>query len=189
MKKCLRVNKLIMFLDDVIGYEMDFFPNHRSFDDTLYDENINTTLRKKLSKYSILELKEMHENGFIHTDFHIGNIITDEKDILFIDPDSFTPKLMCDEKLYDSEKINDIKNSIIVSLSYIYKIDFITFTEGFLIDMAKKELHINSDLKEYILAAIHKDKSIKNTYIDVFLDKLDIDKVKYDQKNILDKYR
>lgn len=187
--KYVKIDRLITFLNSIIGYEMEFFKDYMSFDDTLYDNDINISLRKKLSKYSITELKKMHENNFVHTDFHIGNIITNKEDILLVDPESFLHKTMCDDKEFEYQKILDIKNSIFVVLSYIYKYDFELLNLANFKDLISNQLHISPTIREYIISIINNDKTMKNIYIDELIDDYEDDKVEYDCHKVLSKYR
>lgn len=187
LSKCVYPNKYIYLNDEFIGYEMNFYPNHKSLESTLEDD-IEISLKKTLSKYIIMELKYIHKNGFAHTDFHLGNIITDKKDIFYIDIDSFLPKILSTTEIFNHELFMDIVCSSRTILSYIYGIDFNILNQIELIDIIEHELSLKKEIKEYLLATINQDNSINNLYIDSFIDNMEDDKIDFDKRRVLAKY-
>ncbi len=156
---------------------MDLYENHLTLQNTIIKNRPTHIQKLKICKKIVEALKSLHNNGIIHSDINLNNIIIDEKfkDPLLIDIDGSIPKEVMTDSQYEKEIITEQYQMTILVLSYIYNFNFERYIYKNGLNKFKTNLHnfnINDEIKKYVINLINNDNETKFEYIDAYIDNL-----------------
>lgn len=116
----------VYFNDRFYGVVLNYYKDYYSFGYFLSDNKVTLEQRIILCKKFIKELKNLHNNGIVHGDLHLENIITNGSDIVIADLDYVI--FESDEK-FNLYLKNERIESLVVCLSFISGVDLINLKQ------------------------------------------------------------
>lgn len=181
---CVLPKGKIYYKDKFIGIFMNYYKEYSSLY-KLINNDMNVDKKILLLTKFINALKNMHDNNLIHGDIHLGNILTDFKDIKIIDLD----ESYFNYENSDSDIKSDILNSLNVIISVIYNFDLeeiIPFNNNdkkkFIIQFLNS-ISIDYEFKDYV-KNIYLSKDMDIVYPTKFLRTLNAETINYDNQKL-----
>lgn len=140
----------ILYLDSKeCGYTTKYLGEYKNVNRIITKESLNIECKRKIIYKIIQTIKNLHENGVIHNDLQLFNILIFNTDIKLIDFDQSIIKGTIFDSMYKKRIKCEIQylNLLILSILYEKNLSYISLDEQkILID----ELNVNSEFKEYL---------------------------------------
>ena len=165
--------------DKFIGISMHYYEYYINLE-YLIANNIKIEFKLKILADLICALRNLHSENIIHTDLHLGNVITNLTDTRIIDLDE--GEFLIFRDLYQT---NDIKDLLMVILSVLYNIDIYKYLKENHIEDFLSIVNLPKDFKDYIRNQYYCKLNIDGLiYPNTFLANIDYEQIEYDKKKL-----